>query len=66
MVDLYDMVGFNRWFFFLFDMIFESMKYVYCIMVDFYDKFEEEFEKEGRLGCDFYFKKLVKIIRINF
>ncbi|CAF2088729.1 unnamed protein product [Brassica napus] len=42
------------------DMIPESMKYVYRIMVDFYDKLEEELEKEGRSGCDFHLKKSLK------
>lgn len=65
MADLYDMVGFNRWLPSPPDMIPESMKYVYRIMVDFYDKLEEELEKEGRSGCDFHLKKSVKTTRIN-
>ncbi|KAJ0248666.1 Alpha-humulene/(-)-(E)-beta-caryophyllene synthase [Hirschfeldia incana] len=38
----------------------ESMKYMYRIMVDFYDKLEEELEKEGRSGCGFHLKKSLK------
>ncbi|CAH8361308.1 unnamed protein product [Eruca vesicaria subsp. sativa] len=42
------------------NMIPESMKYVYRIMVDFYDKLEEELENEGRSGCGFHLKKALK------
>ncbi|KAL0658786.1 hypothetical protein Bca4012_079371 [Brassica carinata] len=42
------------------NMIPESMKYVYRIMVDFYEKLEEEFVNEGRSGCGFHLKKALK------
>ncbi|KAJ4866994.1 Alpha-humulene/(-)-(E)-beta-caryophyllene synthase [Raphanus sativus] len=42
------------------NMIPESMKYVYRITVDFYDKLEEELENEGRSGCGFHLKKALK------
>ncbi|CAN7078497.1 unnamed protein product, partial [Brassica oleracea var. botrytis] len=42
------------------NMIPESIKYVYRIMVDFYDKLEEELENEGRSGCGFHLKKSLK------
>ncbi|CAN7024638.1 unnamed protein product [Brassica rapa subsp. trilocularis] len=42
------------------NMIPESMKYVYRIMVDFYEKLDEEFENEGRSGCGFHLKKSLK------
>ncbi|KAJ4889417.1 Alpha-humulene/(-)-(E)-beta-caryophyllene synthase [Raphanus sativus] len=42
------------------NMIPESMKVVYRVTVDFYDKLEEELEKEGRSGCDFHLKKSLK------
>ncbi|XP_010421205.1 PREDICTED: alpha-humulene/(-)-(E)-beta-caryophyllene synthase-like [Camelina sativa] len=35
----------------------DSMKYIYHATVDFYDKLEEELEKEGRSGCGFHLKK---------
>ncbi|KFK27691.1 hypothetical protein AALP_AA8G415900 [Arabis alpina] len=38
----------------------ESMKYIYRVTVDFYDKLEEELEKEGRSNCGFYLKKSLK------
>ncbi|CAA7023388.1 unnamed protein product [Microthlaspi erraticum] len=38
----------------------ESMKYIYRITVDFYDKLEEGLEKEGRSGCGFHLKKSLK------
>ena len=59
------MVGFNRWLPAPPNMIPESIKYVYRIMVDFYDKLEEELENEGRSGCGFHLKKSVKTARIN-
>lgn len=46
-------------------MIPESMKYVYRIMVDFYEKLEEEFVNEGRSGCGFHLKKAVKTTKNN-
>lgn len=41
------------------------MKFIYHATVDFYDKLEEELEKEGRSGCGFHLKKSVKIKIIN-
>ncbi|EOA20336.1 hypothetical protein CARUB_v10000642mg [Capsella rubella] len=35
----------------------DSMKYIYRATMDFYDKLEEELEKEGRSGCGFHLKK---------
>ncbi|XP_010557839.1 PREDICTED: alpha-humulene/(-)-(E)-beta-caryophyllene synthase-like [Tarenaya hassleriana] len=40
----------------------DSMKHVYHIMIDFYDKMEKEMEEEGRSGCGFYLKKLLKML----
>jgi len=41
------------------------MKFIYNVTVDFYDKLDEELEKEGRSGCGFHLKKSVKTKRIN-
>ncbi|KAF8089988.1 hypothetical protein N665_0493s0043 [Sinapis alba] len=38
----------------------ESMKYVYLITVDFFEKLEEELENDGRSGCGFHLKKALK------
>ncbi|XP_024006326.1 alpha-humulene/(-)-(E)-beta-caryophyllene synthase isoform X1 [Eutrema salsugineum] len=38
----------------------ESMKHIYRVTVGFYDKLEEELEKEGRSGCGFHLKKSLK------
>lgn len=47
----------------------ESMKHIYRITVDFYDKLEEKLEKEGRSGCGFHLKESVKtkiMINLNY
>ncbi|VYS67741.1 unnamed protein product [Arabidopsis thaliana] len=35
----------------------DSMKFIYNVTVEFYDKLDEELEKEGRSGCGFHLKK---------
>ncbi|XP_010545915.1 PREDICTED: alpha-humulene/(-)-(E)-beta-caryophyllene synthase-like [Tarenaya hassleriana] len=35
----------------------DSMKYLHHVILDFYDKIEEEMDKETRLGCGFHAKK---------
>ncbi|KAL1217279.1 Alpha-humulene/(-)-(E)-beta-caryophyllene synthase [Cardamine amara subsp. amara] len=35
----------------------ESMKYIHCVVLEFFDKLEEEMEKEGRPGYGIYAKK---------
>lgn len=37
----------------------ESMKYLHRVVLDFFDKLEEEMEKEGRPGCGIYARNSV-------
>ncbi|KAL0729015.1 hypothetical protein Bca4012_025108 [Brassica carinata] len=38
----------------------DSMKHFYRVIVDFYEKLEQDLEKEGRPGCGFHLKKSLK------
>ncbi|XP_010546417.1 PREDICTED: alpha-humulene/(-)-(E)-beta-caryophyllene synthase-like [Tarenaya hassleriana] len=44
----------------------DNMKYFYSILVDYYDKLEEEMEKEGRSGCGFHVKKSIKSLGSSY
>ncbi|RIA04814.1 hypothetical protein BRARA_K00917 [Brassica rapa] len=38
----------------------DSMKHLYRTIIDFYDKLEDELEKQGRSGCGLHLKKSLK------
>ncbi|KAF2565304.1 hypothetical protein F2Q68_00025521 [Brassica cretica] len=38
----------------------DSMKHLYRVIIDFYDKLEDKLEKQGRSGCGFHLKKSLK------
>ncbi|CDY52456.1 BnaA03g59510D [Brassica napus] len=38
----------------------DSMKHLYRVTIDFYDKLEEELEMQGKSGCGSHFKKSLK------
>ncbi|KAH0884033.1 hypothetical protein HID58_060129 [Brassica napus] len=38
----------------------DSMKHLYRVIIDFYDKLEDKLEKQGRSGCSFHLKKSLK------
>ncbi|XP_010545918.1 PREDICTED: alpha-humulene/(-)-(E)-beta-caryophyllene synthase-like [Tarenaya hassleriana] len=44
----------------------DNMKCFYSILVDFYDKLEEEIEKDGRPGCGFHLKKSIKSLGSSY
>lgn len=43
-----------------------SMKHLYRVTIDFYDKLEEELEMQGKSGCGSHLKKSVKTFNNHF